>query len=74
MAQTNQNRDISNRNAQRTAGWYSDDAYMSEVGKEGTKRQQDGMRVAADAEDARIQRRRPVRDVKRTPAKSARRK
>ena len=44
-------RDTSNKNAQRKAGWYSDEAYMTEVGKEGIKRQQEKMRQDADDQE-----------------------
>jgi len=70
------NRTVSNDAAQRSAGWYSRDAYMSEVGKEGVKRQQEAMRDQADDEDARVQRRQtPTRTpAKRTPPRTAGRK
>jgi len=41
-------RDKSNKNAQRKAGWYSDDAYRKELDKETIKRQQEKMRDAAE--------------------------
>jgi hypothetical protein len=48
-------RKTSNEKAQRTAGWYSDDAYMSELGKEGIKRTQEHMKDDADWEDVKQQ-------------------
>lgn len=47
----NQDRNKSNENAQKKAGWYSDESYMSEVGKEGLKRQQERAAKIADDED-----------------------
>ena len=72
-------RDTSNKSAQRSAGWYSNDAYMSEVGKEGIKRQQERMRDAADSvtdpDSPRVATRRPTRaTIKRTPPKAAARR
>jgi hypothetical protein len=53
------------------SGYPSNDDYMRLVGDAKGEQQRELMRDAADAENARIQRRQPNRAVKRTPPKVA---